>query len=171
MALGFFMAGGGGIYVASLLVPQEKDMTNLVNPKPRFGYNPDLKTVYDYVDGKDVPITPNYTASDGVWDLTQVRDLILSGSTIESARKSIATPKPNTPPARAQLPAGNVAADPLMKNLAFTPIQAAALGLTPAEMKGGLSAAQAAAIKAKMTPARAIALKLTPNQKQFLGVA
>ena len=124
--------------------------------------------MYDYVAGKDVALVPNYTGIDGVWDLNQVRDLILAGSTIEAARKSIAAPQPK--PAPGPAPVGGLTPPAAIKALNFTPVQAAALGLTAAELKNGLSATQVAAIKAKTTPARAVMLKLTAAQKSFLGL-
>jgi hypothetical protein len=158
-------------------------MSNLINPKPRFGYNPDLKSVYDYVLQRDVPVVTDYVASDGVWDLTKVRDAIIAGQQIESARKSVTSGPLKVsgaqpaPAAKAPAPAAKSGAitastttPAAMKALAFTPTQAAALGISQAELTGGMSAAQVSAIKAKLTPARAIALKLTAAQKSFLGV-
>jgi hypothetical protein len=142
-------------------------MSNLINPKPRFGWNPDSKLMYDYVAGKDVALTETYSAVDGVWDLLKVRDLILSGATVESARTGDAPLTP-APPARSPLPNGSQHPAVAIKALNFSPIQAAALGLTHDQLTNGLSAADVAAIK--MTPARAIALKLTAEQKAFLGV-
>jgi hypothetical protein len=140
-------------------------MTNLINPKPRFGFNPDIKTIYDYVLQRDVPVASEYTSTDGVWNLMKVRDLILEGQPIEAARISIAAPKAAAKPTGSPaLPTGHPAV--AMHELAFTPIQVAALGLTPAQVSNGLSDADVKNIG--MTPARAIALKLSPAQSAFL---
>jgi hypothetical protein len=143
---------------------QEKDMTNLINPKPRFGWNPDTKLMYDYVAGKDVALTENYSAVDGVWDLLKVRDLIMSGATVESARVGPAVaPRAPTPGISGATPPAVA-----IKLLGFTPIQAAAMALTPEQLANGLSQADVA--KIGMTKGRAIALKLTPAQMEFLKV-
>lgn len=133
-------------------------MSNLLHPKHRFGYNPTTGLIYDYVDGKDVPVSASYTASDGVWNLELVRDLILKGSTVETARIGDAPPKP------APAPKPGI----VTKGLAFSPVQAAALGLTQAQLAAGLSTQDIANLK--LTPARAIALNLNVEQKAYLGL-
>lgn len=156
-------------------------MTNLINPKPRFGYNPTAKTMYDYVDSRDVPVDAHYQAADGVWDLTKVRDLILAGEPIEAGRISLVKRPPKPAAAAAAKPA--VLADkgppapaglhlmtPPQRTKAFTPVQAAALGVSVNELASGLTAAQLANIREKITPARAITLGLTAEQKGLLGL-
>lgn len=141
-------------------------MSNIINPKPRFGYNPDTKTIYDYLAGRDVPVTADYVGTDGyMWDLVRVRDLILSNQTVEQARGHVApTPKPVLKAG----PVPNPAVTPakLLAGQGFTPIQKAALGITAALEASGLTAADKA--KMQVSPARAIALKLTALQVHFL---
>lgn len=59
---------------------------SLINPKPRFGYDADADAVYDYLTQRDEPLRDFYSAPDGVWDLFEVKRLILAGSTVEAAR-------------------------------------------------------------------------------------
>lgn len=149
-------------------------MTNLINPKPRFGYNPTADTMYDYIDGKDVPISPSYVASDATWNLVKAKALILAGQPVESARSGPGSGK--TPAqvqmeaARAKKPAPAAAASSSSAAVNFSPIQAAALGISVNESASQLTPAQLANIKEKITPARAIALKLSPAQRSALGV-
>lgn len=71
---------------------------NLLNPKPRFGYNPDSHMVYDYITQRDVAIVPSYASVDGTWNLAKVVELILGGQTIEAAKISnVTAPKPAKP--------------------------------------------------------------------------
>lgn len=137
-------------------------MTNLINPKPRFGYNPTANTMYDYIDGKDVPIIPSYVASDATWNLVKAKELILAGQPVESARSG-----PGAAPRTAAPKPAPVAAS---SSTAFTPIQAAALGISVHELADELTPAQLASIKAKVTPARAIALGLSAAQRSALGI-
>src|SRR5712664_2847178 len=67
----------------------------LINPKPRFAFDPDTGLVYDYAKQRDVPLTDDYSAADGVWDLLEVKRLILAGLSIEAALRY--GPPPTTP--------------------------------------------------------------------------
>src|SRR5579863_3672429 len=85
----------------------------LINPKPRFGYDDATDQIYDYQKQRDVPLGV-YSTSDGVWDLTQVKRLILTGQSIEAARVGPPeeTKTPTPPPPAPSLPAGTQAENP-----------------------------------------------------------
>jgi hypothetical protein len=169
-------------------------MSNLINPKPRFGFNPDTKTMYDYVTQRDVAIVSSYAAPDGNWNLALVRDLILGGQTIEGARLSIIKPQPApvakvagaTPAAKAAAaspaatanaatssqvataqahanlaahkPAPAALSNTALKALALTPVQMASLRITPAQVSGGLTSADIAALKISVSRAKMLGL-------------
>jgi hypothetical protein len=168
---------------------------NLINPKPRFGYNPDAEQIYDYVAQKDVAVSASYPAPDATWNLAEVKRLILAGLPIEAARigpgvAPAAKPKPTPPapianlrfPASAKKPtppsvpaAGAAVAHAhgtgmsveQLKGLKLSALQAAALGLTTTQLTAtGVTAAQVA--NWGMNAARADALKLTPEQRAVL---
>jgi len=178
-------------------------MSNILNPKPRFGYNPDTGLIYDYVAQKDVPATPNYAAIDGTWNLQEVQRAIMANETIEFARLTVIKPAPKpqqkpgvpvTPLAPGQVaapttvrsgpqpttgasahptiaattPAGAMSVGELQA-LKLTPLQAAAMGITPSQMNvTGVTALQVA--NWQLTPARADALRLTKEQRLGLKI-
>jgi hypothetical protein len=145
-------------------------MSNLINPKPRFGFNPDTKTMYDYVTQRDVAIVSSYAAPDGNWNLALVRDLILGGQTIEGARLSIIKPQPapvaKAAPAAAAAPAPAKVVSQLraplssadLKALALSPVQIASLRITPAQMAAGLAPAEIKALKVSASRAKMLGL-------------
>ena len=144
----------------------------LINPKPRFGLDTDTGLIYDYRVQKDVPITDAYSAPDGVWNLILVKQLILSGDPVESARVSGPTAaSPALPPPHGVHPvhvegAGGGISAPELKALELSPLQLSALGITAAELEAGVPAAQ---VKAwGLTDAKATALNLTPAQRAVL---
>lgn len=169
----------------------------LINPKPRFAYDNETCMIYDYVDGRDVPITGQpYQALDGQWDLVRLRDLICTGQQIDSARLNANKRPPAAKPApapAAPAPAAGKAGDtalsepeedsvpnvtaagtqaltaPELQALRLTDLQRAALGITPA-MYGttGLSTAQKQALG--INAARAKMLELTPEQVAALAI-
>jgi hypothetical protein len=173
----------------------------LINPKPRFAFDPDAQTVYDYVTGRDVPLQANYQATDGQWNLFRVKELILGGHTIEEARLNTTVPVAKAPvldklPPKVGTPVspGALAAEALngplsappppnsappapvptksltaaqLQGLKLEPLQLAALGITPKQVKvEGLTAPELAALK--MTPLRAQRLELNSEQAQAL---
>lgn len=168
-------------------------MTNLINPKPRFGYDTAADKIYDYVAQRDVAIVDKYAAKDGVWNLLEVKRLILAGATIEAARRDYSAaetaakptlkvvPKTaaattaktaNTPgqgdPAVPHVP-GQAMSAAQVTALKLSAIQAAALGITPAMMSTtGVTAAQVHGWG--LTTARADALKLTAEQRAALSL-
>jgi hypothetical protein len=197
MAAGFLMAGGGGLYAASLLFPpKELDMTNLLNPKPRFGLNPTTGTVYDYIGQRDItPTAAPYVAIDGTWDLNKVKAAILAGENIEQAHLTVKVPvqknasidakKPDAPKPAAPAagkPAAPVPGKPIpsaplkampglspeqLTALKLSAIQAAALGITATQMNvTGVTGQQVA--NWGMNAQRADALKLTADQRKVL---
>jgi hypothetical protein len=145
-------------------------MSNLINPKPRFGFNPDTKTIYDYVTQRDVAVVASYAAPDGNWNLALVRDLILGGQTIEGARLSIIKPQPapvaKAAPAAAAAPAPAKVVSQLraplssadLKALALSPVQIASLRITPAQMAAGLAPAEIKALKVSASRAKMLGL-------------
>lgn len=155
----------------------------LINPKPRFAYDDESGMIYDYQTQRDVPLTQAYSASDGVWNLAEVKRLILASLPVESARIAVPPteelaqePDPQgTEPmvgeerAQGSAPILTAAALSVARLLALklSPLQAAALGITPAQMTAtGVTAEQIAAWG--LTPERAEALKLTPEQRAVL---
>lgn len=166
-------------------------MSNLINPKPRFGFNPSADTAYDYVAQRDVPLTDKYPAKDGVWNLLEVKRLILAGETVEAARRDYtaaetaakAAPKTaasttaktldapgqhNAALSGAVPPAPGRGLDPAqLQALKLTAIQAAAMGITPTMMNAtGVTGAQVQGWG--LTSARADALKLNADQRAAL---
>ena len=72
-------------------------MSNLMNPKPRFAFDPTANRIFDYATSRDVELTEAYVAKDGIWNLLEVKALILAGEPIEAARvagPSAAAPAP-----------------------------------------------------------------------------
>jgi len=61
----------------------------LINPKPRFGYDSDADMIYDYLVQRDVALSDAYRGPDGVWNLFEVKRLILSGQSVEYARLQV----------------------------------------------------------------------------------
>jgi hypothetical protein len=55
------------------------------NPQPRFAYDEDDDTIFDYATSKSHPATGTLDAPDGQWDLAKVKELILAGKSIETA--------------------------------------------------------------------------------------
>jgi hypothetical protein len=90
-------------------------MSNILNPKPRFGYNPTTDMIYDYVAQKDVTAAASYTGIDGNWNLLEVKRAILANETIETARLTVVkpAPKPVAKPGVAPAPLAPVAAAPI----------------------------------------------------------
>lgn len=147
----------------------------LINPKPRFGYETESGLMYDYVAQRDVPLSAEYSASDGVWDLFKVKDLILGGQTVEDGR--IRPPMPpapsstttgtldSTPSAGPQSPAALSVAQLLA--LKLSALQCAALRITPVQMTAtGVTAEHVASWG--LTAERADALQLTAEQRAAL---
>lgn len=165
-------------------------MSNILNPKPRFGYTPATDLIYDYVAQKDVAPTANYATADGSWNLLEVKRAILANETIEFARLSVkrppiaqpraATPTPapvSAPPSSSAPPAANPApghgvlamSAEQLQALKLSPLQAAAMGISTAQMNvTGVTALQVA--NWGLNAARADALKLTLEQRAILGV-
>lgn len=166
----------------------------LINPKPRFAYDDEANAVYDYVKQRDAALTEVYSAPDGVWNLFEVKRLILAGLPVEGAR--IEGPEPAPAPVASQI-GGNPAVDPVsgqplpapghepngaIRRPAPTPtglsvaqllgiklsaLQAAALGITPVQLSAtGVTADQVAAWG--LTAERADALNLTAEQRAVL---
>jgi hypothetical protein len=146
-------------------------MSNLINPKPRFGYNPATGQIYDYVAQKDLtPSSEIYSALDGTWNLVTVRDAILAGQTIEAGHLSVKSP---TPPAagKAQSPKPAVA----LPGAPVAPTttspkhgQPSTINSDPHATTGGLSAEQVTALK--LSPLQMAALGVTPIQLTATGV-
>jgi hypothetical protein len=163
-------------------------MTNLIHPKPRFGYNPTTGLVYDYLAGRDAaPSEEPYESVDGVWDLNEVKAAIETGHPIEGALIERVRPKPAAKAPGAPVPnKGTVKApsktaddgklpDPVKSGLSvaqliglgLSAVQCAALQITPQQLTAtGVSAEQVAGWE--LTPERADALKLTPQQRAVL---
>lgn len=156
-------------------------MTNLINPKPRFGYNPSTETIYDYQAQRDVALTDRYQAPDGTWDLHEAKRRILAGETVEGARVPGNDPAPvNAVQGESNLQPNNegkasnegateevgLTAEQLQA-AKLSDLQAVALGISAEQVAtGGASVAQVAAWK--LTPSRIKALKLTPEQVKIL---
>lgn len=162
----------------------------LINPKPRFAYDDATDMIYDYVGQKDVALVAKFNAKDGVWNLLEVKRLILAGQTIESARVGyLKAPGPPpklevvkpTPSPVSPAPAASTAATvaPIvpgqgltatqLQSLKLSAIQAAAMGIKHEEMAStGVTAEQIA--DWGLTPARANALKLNTEQRTALGI-
>lgn len=155
----------------------------LINPKPRFAYDDESGMIYDYQTQRDVPLMPAYSASDGVWNLVEVKRLILASLPVESARLALPPTEElaQEPDAQdkepmvgeeqaqgsAPIPAAAALSVARLLALKLSPLQAAALGITPAQMTAtGVTAEQIAAWG--LTPERAEALKLTPEQRAVL---
>lgn len=76
-------------------------MTQIINPKPRFGLENNLvqvgdevvdqSTLYDYVTHENVPLGTLLQTPEGVWDTARVAQLIRGGHSIEAAL-SLAVP-------------------------------------------------------------------------------
>lgn len=173
-------------------------MSNYLNPKPRFGYDPHREVVYDYLAQRDVsPSDEPYESLDGVWDLNEVKAAILTGHTIEGALIDRVRPKPAARPQPPLPNAGTVKAPAKAppKTDAKTPPAdgddapppGPAQGLSVAQLLSlRLSAIQCAALGITptqlnatgvtaqqvegwgLTPERAEALKLTPPQRAIL---
>lgn len=169
-------------------------MSNLINPKPRFGYNPTNGLLYDYVAQKDIaPTDKPYEAPDGTWNLNTVKLAILAGQTIEEGHLSVkkasppATGTPPNPKTTVSAATPKIAAKPAptppttlaptgvttglsaeqLQALKLSPLQMAALGITPTQLNvTGLTALQVA--NWALSEARADALKLTPAQREAL---
>lgn len=172
-------------------------MSNLINPKPRFGYHPSTDMIYDYQAQRDVPVTDRYQAPDGTWNLHEVKRLILAGETIEAARVPSASPPSNVvrlkqaanegakPEVGAQgegsaapvgAPPQEGASDPpgigaeQLQAAKLSDLQRAALGITDEQLSStGVRADHAAGWK--LSPARIKALKLSPEQAKILSGA
>lgn len=161
----------------------------LINPKPRFGYDPEQEMIYDYQGQRDLPIAGLHQAHDGVWDLLEVKRLILGGQPVEAARvgesnlanaTSPPQPPPNAPVPDAGLAAANILnegfepAKPTaglsvaeLHALKLSALQSAALGITPTQLtQTGVTREQVAAWG--LNAARADALKLTAEQRAAL---
>lgn len=158
----------------------------LINPKPRFGYDDATDLVYDYLRGRDIALTDDYSAVDGVWDLHEVKRLILAGVPIETARvgesseanaRTLIPPPPVQQPGTVDAPSSSgkakasngLSADDL-KALGLSPLQQAALGLTRSQIDV-VGIEQSTIEGWGITAARADALKLNPEQRAALLVA
>lgn len=157
----------------------------LINPKPRFAYDNETCMIYDYVDGRDVPITGQpYQALDGQWDLVRLRDLICTGQQIDSARlnankrppaakpKPVAKPAPAPAPAAPAQPAGKAGDTALSEPEEDSVPNVTAAGtqaLTAPELQAlRLTDLQRAALG--ITPAMYGTTGLSTAQKQALGI-
>ncbi len=165
----------------------------LINPKPRFAYDDATDQVYDYIVQKDFPLTDKYIAPDGVWNLKEVKRLILAGQPCEAARIGNAPPPAKAPPKPLPQPGtqaapssgvGNTSSGEEKQNapgkfyatglsveqlqaLKLSPLQCAALGLTRSQLDvTGVPASTIAGWD--MNEARANALKLTAEQRAAL---
>lgn len=160
-------------------------MSNILNPKPRFGYNESTGLIYDYVAQKDVTPIANYPTIDGSWNLLEVKRAILANETIEYARLTVKRPAPvaapraaaPTPAAKAPQPAAQPAPGfgvsalsvDQLQALKLSPLQQAAMGITNAQMNvTGVTALQVA--NWGLNGARADALALTPEQRAALPI-
>ena len=155
----------------------------LIHAKPRFGYDDATDMVYDYLVQRDLALTDRHEAPDGVWDLNEVKRLILLDQPVETARVGNApkpkaappapfkpkaqgglTPAPSSGPAAADQ--GGLSADEL-KALGLTPLQQAALGLTRSQID--VTGIPRSTIDGwGITAARADALKLNEAQRDAL---
>jgi hypothetical protein len=159
-------------------------MSNLINPMPRFGLNSEANTMFDYISSRDVPITALYQGKDGQWNLETVRQLILAGKTIETAKlnsnvppkpTAVLQPKPATPAKPvvrqpgAPLPAAAAPA-PAAAPVAAPKPAAPATGAKPAPTgpRKALSAQQIQALK--FEPLVLAALGITPQQAKVTGL-
>lgn len=157
-------------------------MSNIMNPKPRFGYTPGVDLIYDYVTKRDVaPSDKPYETSDGSWDLNEVKRAILAGETIEPAhltvRKPVApAPRAAAPAAPAPAPAADAPkpeitlaalAPQQLQALKLSALQMAAMGITPTQLETtGVTAQQ---VKGwGLSEGRAVALQLTAEQRAVL---
>lgn len=59
---------------------------SLINAKPRFAYDPEDNTVFDYATSKHVPASGTFESTDGKWDAGVLAQLIASGQDVNSAR-------------------------------------------------------------------------------------
>lgn len=164
----------------------------LINPQPRFGFDTATGLIFDYVTGRDHALTDAYVTRDGTWNLNQVKQLILAGKPIEAALvskvalaptapvvpiKAAATPLPGAPTASGSRQStagapGHVVGLSVeqLQALKLLPLQAAAMGLTRAQLTvTGVTAEQVQGWA--LSAARADALKLTAEQRAALGVA
>jgi hypothetical protein len=161
------------VILIDYLLLEELLMSNILNPKPRFGYNPDSGLIYDYVAQKDVPATPNYAGVDGAWNLLEVKRAIMANETIEFARLTVIkpAPKPQPKPAVPVAPLAPVPgqAAPTTVKSGLQPTTGASahptMGATPA---GAMSVAELQALK--LSPLQAAAMGITPAQMNVTGV-
>jgi hypothetical protein len=170
------MAAIWAIEFGHLLFTKEISMSNLINPKPRFGYNPTTGQLYDYVAQKDVtPTAQAYDAPDGSWNLVAVKDAILAGQTIETGHLSVKKPTPpatGTTPNPAKAPAAGPAVAPTTTSV--KPNQPTTAEEHPVRLPGshititGLSVEQLQALK--LSPLQVAALGITPVQLSATGV-
>jgi hypothetical protein len=163
-------------------------MSNMINSKSRFGYNPDSDLVYDYITQKDVKPVASYVSKDGTWNLLEVKRLIMGGFYIDSARiGAVVKPAAAAPVAGAKqavpvpgatpnsLPTTvsqvRVPASPAPTTVKPAPGPSAKPPLSPAPglAPSGLSVAQLQALK--LTAVQAAALSLTPTQMTATGVS
>ena len=154
----------------------------LINPKPRFAFDPATGLVYDYVTGRDVPLTETYQAHDGVWDLKAVADAIMKGVPIDmyvhrsdapAAQAQDGAQTAGEQPVSGQLledaagPLGGLTA-PQLRALALSPLQAGMLGLTAGMLaESGISATHLHSLN--VTAERAAELQLSPEQAAALA--
>lgn len=136
-------------------------MTNLINPKPRFGFNPATDMVYDYVAQRDVALVDKYAGKDGVWDLLEVKRLILAGETIEGARRNYTPAETAAKPSPKPVPNPGLTPAPLTAQAITKP-----RGATPDPADPAVHHIPGQA----MTPAQLIALRLTAMQAAAMGI-
>lgn len=160
-------------------------MSNIMNPKPRFGYTPGADLIYDYLTQRDVAPGPKpYEAIDGTWDLNEVKRTILASENIESAHLTVrkptaAQPTPAAAPVAAKTfpvgaplqPKAEVSLAALspqqLQALKLSALQMAAMGITPTQLEvTGITAQQVK--NWALTEARCHALALTPEQRAVL---
>lgn len=141
-------------------------MSNLINPKPRFGLNLEANTMFDYVSSRDVPVTALYQGSDGQWNLETVKKLILAGKTIETAKlNNTVPPKPTATlqpaPAKAPAPTAKAPAPTAKPAPAAAQPKPASGAPAPANALAASTAANLATSKAAVAAAAANKLPST----------
>lgn len=146
-------------------------MANLINPKPRFGLDPEANTMFDYVANKDVPVTALYQGSDGQWNLETVKQLILAGKTIETGKlNNTVPPKPTAvlQPAPAKNPVATAKVIPIVKPVQPASVSKLPAGPHPTSPRHGLTAAQIQALA--FEPLQLAALGITPKAVKVDGL-
>jgi len=142
----------------------------LINPKPRFAYDDATDQVYDYVKQRDIALTDHYEAADGIWDLLEVKRLILAGQAVEEARIADLPrrPLPTAPPPPVEQPGTQAAPSTESKGTLELEEPAKEEAEGQGKTLPGLSVAQLIALN--LSPIQAAALGLTSAQLSATGV-